>query len=77
MSLPIITLSGAELSDVFFNADHACYNALFAGVADSANDNPTDEDFRAALFEDAQLFAEYTGNQVTAEELTEDFWSRV
>ncbi len=72
--LPSVSLSGLQLSDLFFNSALTNY-----GVACEKNSRAKDDviDTKAALLEDAKEFAEMTGGQVDAAELIEDFLARV
>jgi hypothetical protein len=72
-----ITLSGAQVSDLFFNRNNESYSSLFE-KADKDNP-PTRDEIRAALILDAKDFvneinAEYV---ITADDMADDFLGRL
>ncbi len=70
MKLPSITLSGLQVSDLFFNVDH--YNFDVA-----CDQEKSKEEIRAALHLDAIEFCEMIGNQIAPAILVEDFYARL
>lgn len=77
--LPNITISGAVLSDLFFNSNLLYYDAAceMSTRASENEDEPWQQRRDAGLMKDAKAFAELTGNQVTAQQLVEDFMARL
>lgn len=72
--LPQVTLSPSGLSDIFFNFQKTNLQGYLNSVEDA---DVTSEEGRAALLLDAEMFATMTDDQVTAEQLVEDYYSRL
>lgn len=73
--LPGITITGTELSDLFFNHEKPNYDSVNR-MRDGGNEE-LEKDEREALLKDATAFSEMTGKQIDPSELVEDFMERV
>lgn len=70
--LPTITISGNQLSDLFFNAEHPEFSAA------CELDGPYGDTARQAIQADAQNFCSYfNGSGILAIELAADFMKRL
>lgn len=69
-------LSGAQLSDLFFNYEHFALEELYKRYANQKV-SPSPEELHAATLADARDFVDMYTLPVTAEELAADFEARV
>lgn len=71
--LPSITITGGQLSDLFFNAEHLNYDR----VDRSEINNNVAQDLAEAIQKDAEFFSDLVGNAVSPRALAEDFVHRL
>jgi hypothetical protein len=78
-NLPSVTISGALLSDLFFNSNLKNYNA--ASELSTRADENTPEAYKerteAALLLDAQEFAAQFNGDINSKDLVENFLERI
>lgn len=71
-----LSLTGAQLSDLFFNYEHPNRDEAYKRYANQ-KDSPTADELRASIFADAVDFVEFYGIPVEPTALADDFESRV